>query len=86
MEQLQISTDKSALEELLGDVYNDPQPSHPVDPPQQQVDYEVKCFKSESTVSLKSNPLLWWKTKEGLYPHLFFCMYFNILSVLVKAN
>ena len=64
------STDKSALEELLGDVYNDPQPSHPVNTPQQQVDYEVKCFKSESTVSLKSNPLLWWKTKEGLYPHL----------------
>lgn len=61
---------KSAIEQLLGDVYI--VSATPGKIMAQRVKSELENFKKQSSIPLNANPLLWWKTNESHFPYWHF--------------
>ncbi|WAQ94158.1 ZBED1-like protein [Mya arenaria] len=62
------NSSENALESLFGDVFvTCVEPAKSLD---QRVDSEIADYEKEPVVSLKSDPLQWWKERAGHYPIL----------------
>ena len=67
---------KTALEELLGDMFDSEDNSQSASSDEgtararQQIDFEMNCYVAEKSISLNSDPLKWWKAKSVSYPFL----------------
>lgn len=61
---------KSALDQLLGDVYIQKVEVLPKKTPHEIVTIEMNNYKKVSAVGLGTNPLSWWKENEIYYPYL----------------
>lgn len=72
-EQKQPPPKKSALEDLLGGTFDEPAAAAQ---PISQIDAELNQYRAETSISLNSCPLKWWKENARLYP---------LLSGLAKA-
>uniref|UniRef100_A0A9J7Y5E2 BED-type domain-containing protein n=1 Tax=Cyprinus carpio carpio TaxID=630221 RepID=A0A9J7Y5E2_CYPCA len=62
---------KTALEDLLGGTFDEPVAQH-----NSQIDAEINKYRAETSISLNSCPLKWWKENARLYP---------LLSSIAKA-
>nr|XP_055057386.1 E3 SUMO-protein ligase ZBED1-like [Misgurnus anguillicaudatus] len=62
---------KTALEDLLGGTFDEPVAQHI-----SQIDAEMIKYRAETSISLNSCPLKWWKENDRLYP---------LLSSIAKA-
>ncbi|XP_062576895.1 E3 SUMO-protein ligase ZBED1-like [Saccostrea cucullata] len=61
---------KSALDDLLGDVFIQKVEVLPKKSPLEKVNLEIIQYQKEKPLSLTGNPLNWWKEHEIFYPFL----------------
>jgi hypothetical protein len=59
---------KSAIEQLLGDVYI--VSVSPAKTIEQRIKSELETYKARPSIPLSSCPLLWWRTNEDSFPLL----------------
>lgn len=61
---------KSALDDLLGDVFIQKVEVLPQKAPLEKVNIEIIQYQKEKSLSLTGNPLEWWKEHQMFYPYL----------------
>lgn len=58
------------MAELFGDFFSMEQAASSSKPLPAVVDEEVRHYRAVQSLSLESNPLMWWKDNQNQFPHL----------------